>query len=473
MTRSKSNGKKRNRSNNDSSEKKDSKKTKQNSGSNQTSAQNPTLDEISPHHSSAERNSTPLQTPKSKLVFDQATPKDPSVDVESSILNAPAWAQALFNKLEQVETLSTKTKEAIETVVKANTNLTSTVTSLKQSVTNLESERINLQNENIDLRERLIKLEFHQRRNNLVFEGIAEASSLESGRDCYEKIMQCLTHLPDINLIDMRIDRCHRLGPKTGNRSRPIIAKFNWYGDLMEILNKRSYLPSGVFVSEDFPEEWVDRRRMLRPILNQAKSKPKYKNCSFLTRDKLIIDGKQYTVAPFNNLAQLPPDLKASSSCEVRNDNVIAFLGPHSVFSNFHPAKFVSDKIKYTCAEQMIQAEKAALFKDTTSLQRIMKLTCPYRIKAAGNKIRNFDKHIWGKECKQITKRAVQAKFNQNPPLRNLLKSTGSVDIVESSKDSKWGTGLHLRNPRALDRSSWISKGLMNEILTEVRSSLS
>lgn len=308
---------------------------------------------------------------------------------------------------------------------------------------------------------------------NLVFEGIAESHTSETGLDCYNKIMQCLSNLPDFNLSTVRIDRCHRLGPKQNHRSRAIIAKFNWYGDLVEILNKRSYLPEGVFVSEDYPEEWIDRRRLLRPILNLAKRHPRFRDSSFITKDKLIIEGKQYTVAPRNNLAELPLELKPSLSCEVRNEKTIAFLGPHSVFSNFHPAKFSEGKVIYNCAEQMIQAEKAALFKDNISLERIMKTRCPYRIKAIGNGIRNFDKTVWGRESKQIATRAVKAKFLQNKTLANLLRSTGSVDIVESSKDSHWGTGLYLRDSKALDTSAWHTKGLMSEILSEVRKMLS
>lgn len=219
------------------------------------------------------------------------------------------------------------------------------------------------------------------------------------------------------------------------------------------------------------PDEWQERRRLLRPILNLAK-KTSFKDKAFLTRDKLIVDGKQFTVAPTNNLGDLPPELTPSTTCERKDAKTIAFHGPHSVFSNFHSAKFTEGNVNYNCAEQMIQAEKAAMFKDTIALQRIMKSTSPYKIKEIGNRVHNFDKEQWRKKCKQIATRAVRAKFQQNVNLANILRFTGSLDIVESSRDPVWGTGVDLRDKEVLNRSAWKGKGLMHEILTSVRKSL-
>lgn len=233
-------------------------------------------------------------------------------------------------------------------------------------------------------------------------------------------------------------------------------------------MNKRSFLPKRIYVSENFPEEWLDPRRLLRPIHNLARQIPAYREKTFMSRDKLIIDGKQYTVAPINNLCTLPSDIIPSNSCEVKNEHTIAFLGPHSVYSNFHPAPFTEGKIRYSSAEQMIQAEKAALFKDGIAAQRIMKTKDPYRIKELGNQICNFDKSVWEKEQEQIVTRAVAAKFKQNKPLANILRNTGECVIVEASKDSFWGIGLSLCDRSVLDQKAWKNKGKMSEILDSV-----
>lgn len=90
--------------------------------------------------------------------------------------------------------------------------------------------------------------------------------------------MSCLSHIADLDTDSIRIDRCHRLGPRQKFGTRSIIARMNWYGDLVEILRVRSQLPSGVYVSEDLPEEWNERHRLLRPILKLARQLPKYRD---------------------------------------------------------------------------------------------------------------------------------------------------------------------------------------------------
>lgn len=82
----------------------------------------------------------------------------------------------------------------------------------------LEIEAISLRSENEDLKEKLLLLEYHQCRNNLVFYGIDESDGPESGRDCYDKIMHYVSSIPDINPAGIRIDCCHRLGAKVRNK---------------------------------------------------------------------------------------------------------------------------------------------------------------------------------------------------------------------------------------------------------------
>lgn len=140
-----------------------------------------------------------------------------------------------------------------------------------------------------------------------------------------------------------------------------------------------------------------------------------------MSRDKLIIDGKAFTVAPINNLNELPPDIVPSESSEKRDSNTIAFLGPHSVYSNFNHAPFSEGGVNYTCAEQMIQAEKAAMFRDKRTLEMIMLATNPYKIKELGSKVHGYDKTVRANESKAIVTRAVTAKFTQNKHLSGML----------------------------------------------------
>lgn len=186
----------------------------------------------------------------------------------------------------------------------------------------------------------------------------------------------------------------------------------------------------------------------------------------------MIINGNQYTVASINNLGELPAEIKLSDSSEMRDETTIAFLGPHSVFSNFHPAAFTENNVRYNCTEQMIQAEKAAHFGDRVTLQKIMRERDPYKIKTHGSRVHGFNKEAWNKVSKDIALRAVKAKFLQNDMLGGILCNTRSLTIVEASKDRLWGTGIHLRDNKALQRDQWRGPGLMNEILEQVRDHL-
>lgn len=469
MPRSKSEGKKegRKRVRSKNSSGKDGKKRR--------SSETEVLNESFTEKSKVSQNpgSTPVltDTPKGKLAFDELDNDTPNQS-STVLANAPSWAQELMDKLVKVETIANNTQKSIDGVLKSNVETTTKVNLLTKKVNLLEVENQQIKSKNEELEEKVLLLEYHQRRNNLLFDGIPEVDGRENGRDCYNKLLHCLGSIKSINPASVPIDRCHRVGPRIKNKTRSIIARFNWYGDLTKILEHKSELPSGVFVSEDFPEEWQERRRMLRPLLNCAKQIDKYKDSSLLVRDKLIIDGKQYTVAPRNNLCELPKDIVPSSTCERKDSSTIAFLGPHSVFSNFHPAPFVESNVKYTCTEQMIQAEKAVMFNDKQSLEKVMKATSPFKMKELGSRIRNFDKNTWEANRRKIVTRAVHAKFKQNKSLGKLLQSTGSLLIVEASRDPVWGTGIHLKDDNVLNCSMWKGNGIMSEILAQVRESL-
>ena len=88
-----------------------------------------------------------------------------------------------------------------------------------------------LKTQNTTLNEKLLKLEFHQCRNNLVFSG----------------------------------------------QPRPIITNFLWYGDVTSMLKVKSKLPSGVYINEDSPSEWIECRKLLRPVMKEDLKLEHYK----------------------------------------------------------------------------------------------------------------------------------------------------------------------------------------------------
>ena len=50
------------------------------------------------------------------------------------------------------------------------------------------------------------------------------------------------------------------------------------------------------------------------------------------------------------------------------------------------------------------------------------------------------------------------------------LLNTGNMNLVESSYDDLWGTGIPLSDPSALNETQWKSIGLLGKMLMVIRS---
>src|SRR5438309_1065246 len=65
--------------------------------------------------------------------------------------------------------------------------------------------------------------------------------------------------------------------------------------------------------------------------------------------------------------------------------------------SQWFPAEFEIDCIKYPTAEHYMMAEKARLFTDSDMLENILGCKTPKEAKAFGRKVQNFDTETWQK----------------------------------------------------------------------------
>lgn len=86
-------------------------------------------------------------------------------------------------------------------------------------------------------------------------------------------------------------------------------------------------------------------------------------------------------------------------------DNFIFFwqLGePNDYLSNWYPAPFVSEGIRYVNTEQYMMAKKALLFKDFAVYSRILEVTDPAKIKYYGKLVGGFDAATWNKAKEEI-----------------------------------------------------------------------
>ena len=83
-------------------------------------------------------------------------------------------------------------------------------------------------------------------------------------------------------------------------------------------------------MSEDFPAEIESRRVQLYPLLKAAREKNH--KCKLLV-DKLIIDGRKYTL---QTLDSLPDGIHPKTLHGKQTEKALLFYGGYSIFSNFY-----------------------------------------------------------------------------------------------------------------------------------------
>lgn len=130
-------------------------------------------------------------------------------------------------------------------------------------------------------------------------------------------------------------------------------------------------------------------------------------------------------------------------------------------------------KYIFSSGEAYLMAEKALLFGDQESLEKIVAIKDPKRQKALGRKVRGFEKGIWDDNKYQIMVKGLYLKFEQNPEIKKRLLATGDKVLVEGSPyDKIWGVGLHYGDDLILDEKNWLGENLLGKALMEVREML-
>ena len=132
-----------------------------------------------------------------------------------------------------------------------------------------------------------------------------------------------------------------------------------------------------------------------------ANTMDKYKGKTKMVYDKLIIQGRKYTI---ENLDQLPDDLNLDLLFNKTDDNTIGYFGEHSRLSNFHDALFTQNGKMYANSEQTIQVARASMFDDDRSEHLIMQTSNPYKAKAVGNSVKGFNQQHWERDCEPVVR---------------------------------------------------------------------
>ena len=339
---------------------------------------------------------------------------------------------------------------------------------MKQEVTAMKNDVEDLRKENHELKERLISLESQSRRDNLRFDGIPEAPS-ETWQQSEKAVRQVITDL-GLNEADIKIARAHRNGPSNSGRPRTILCKFQYFKDRESVFSAKKDLSAELRISEDFPPEIDERRKILMPIFIEARKHKNPKMDVKLRVDKLYINKQLFTV---DTLHLLPDFLKPESIYTRECNNKIFFFTKNSPLSNMYPAPFVSDGKAYTCVEQYLMEKKAQHFGDALAAEAIMKTPDPFKQKYLGSQVKGYNHKVWGAKAQDIMKAALHKKFEQNPLLKTKLLSTRNKELVEANpKDTFWGAGISIHDQDKLEKGSYPGKNTLGKLMMEVRNEL-
>ena len=232
-------------------------------------------------------------------------------------------------------------------------------------------------------------------------------------------------------------------------------------------MDSRDWLPQGVTVSREYSQDVENQCKLLRPILNLARSIKHYNGKCKLQKDHLVIHGIKNGV---EDLHKLPSDLSGFHASSKQDKKSHIFFGELSPFSNFHKAKFTLNSREYFCSEQFIQEQKALHYGDTQRAQRILLVDSAFECKEIGREIVEGNETQWKKH--HILEKCYPGlleKFRSNAHLGEMLLSTGNLTLAEASYDPTWGTGVPLHDEDALNRDHWRGTGLLGEMLMQVR----
>lgn len=142
-----------------------------------------------------------------------------------------------------------------------------------------------------------------------------------------------------------------------------------------------------------------------------------------------------------------------------------------SSLSQWYPSYFLLDNQIYPTAEHYMMAEKARLFEDKETLDKILKATSPSEAKNLGREVRGFNETLWASKRFEILVKGNKAKFSQNTSF-NLGWTNGSILVEASPLDPIYGIGLSADHPDATNPHRWKGLNLLGFALMKAREEL-
>lgn len=133
---------------------------------------------------------------------------------------------------------------------------------------------------------------------------------------------------------------------------------------------------------------------------------------------------------------------------------------PYGCFSNFSAHGFELNGLYWRTSEHYFQAHKFAGHPE--HVEALRQMASPMQVAKAGRSRSRPLRPDWEAVKDEVIRRAVLAKFQTHPAIREILLSTGDQELIEKTTgDYYWGCG-----------SDGSGKNMLGVILMETRSLL-
>lgn len=361
----------------------------------------------------------------------------------------PEWAVTLCSSV--MTLLDTKLQKITDKLDNSVYGSDNKIEELTSKINSLEYENTLLKQEVSTITDRL-------NRSSLILIGMDE--EVEGGPELWDRVSHIFSRLQlrtNISMFDVI-----RIGRKVPGKTRSVRIDFLRIDQRNAVWGNKSKLPRGLKLQECFSEDTLLNRKALQPFYQEA-LKDKNSNAK-LVGDNLFISGARYTA---KNIEEIP--VKPTDTTITKNGTTL-FFGMKSPLSNFYPASFEIDDVKYSSSEQYYQANCAKSSGNFNLYNKIMKTTNPYKIKSLGRGIKDSAVTRWDR--KDVMFKGINAKFSQNPQLAEALLRTGESTIGEANRnDSFWGIGKSINDPTAFT-AKWNGQNRCGVILMGIREAL-
>lgn len=314
---------------------------------------------------------------------------------------------------------------------------------------------------------RALKDQASRNKNNLVIVGLEEED--KPPVETASKFIKSTLAIKNVH-----VDVAYRLGPpppEGSSYARPIWLRFTHRADRNKVWRGKTTITSEdgerkIRIQQDLPKKLREISQVLNRVLKAAAAHPKYKTAKFQDY-KIRLHGRSY--GP-EQLERLPKPIRPSTLAVRTSESSLVFFTRHAVFSNHHPAPFTLKGLRYANMEHYLAHQRALLSEDNDLIQRALEASDPLEAKSILNSLKHDHVEQWEDRVENILLAGLRQKFKQNDSLLKYLKNTQHLELGEASKDPKWGIGMALDDPDAVDSTKWNPSGnRLGRALSKIR----